>query len=435
MEKFLTFQQGQWMVHILPTKQFQTRHMSVRLLWPLDRSRLTATAVLPYLLLEGTQKYPTAKSIMRYADDLFGAVIRTGIGKRGTMQVLEASGSLPEESAIHGAEGLSQKVQELLVDLLGDPFLEGDAFPRSHVDRELTLHKKRIESVYDDKMAYAMERCVEEMGRGETFGLPRLGYVDDLQDLSGELLRQVHQQLLKEAELHVYVVGNIANPEGFAQVMFKTLSSRFGIPAAQRHSLQTVQPLDYRAGDVRHVQEQQEINQGKLNLGFRTRVSYSSPDYTALLVANGILGGFPHSKLFVNVREKASLAYYASSRLDGLTGVIAVQTGIDPRNYERALQIILQQVQALKDGQVSKEELEFTKNGLRNQYLQALDQPMSIADVHFSGVLTGTNRNIDDLLNQLQAVKADDVVEIAQTLRQDTVYFLGNRGEQDDAQG
>lgn len=435
MARFLTFQQGERFVHILPTKQFQTRHMSIRLLWPLDRSRLTATAVLPYLLLEGTRKHATAKSIMRYADDLFGAVIRTGIGKRGTMQVVEASGSLPEESAIHGAKGLFQKVQELLVDLVGDPFLDGDAFPSGHVDRELTLHKKRIESAYDDKMVYAMERCVEEMGRGETFGLPRLGYVEDLQGLSGELLRQVHQRLLREAELHVYVVGNITNPEELSQSLFQTLASRFGSSSEQRGSFQTVKPLDYRTGDVRYVQEQQEINQGKLNLGFRTQVSYGAPEYTTLLVANGILGGFPHSKLFVNVREKSSLAYYASSRLDGLTGVIAVQTGIDPANYERALHIIMEQVQALKDGHVSKEEIEFTKNGLRNQYLQAFDQPMSIADVHFSGVLAGTERNLDDLLSQLAAVESDDVVKVAQTFHQDTVYFLGNRGEQDHAQG
>lgn len=429
MAKFTTIQQGSWFVHILPTQQFQTRQLSIRLVKPLDRDSLTATAVLPYLLLEGTRTHPSAKEIMRYADDLYGAVVRTGVSKRGTMHVVEASASIPEERAISGADGLFDKVQQLLLEILSDPKLEGSEFPPSHVDRELTLHQKRIESVYDDKIAYAMERCVEEMGRGETFGLPRLGYLDDLKNLSGKTLRQAHEQLLRQAQIHVYVVGNLDSSERTAENILAGLKTNFGDHEGSRYSAEAVEALAYRAGDVRTVEEQQEVNQGKLNLGFRTNTSYSNPKYPQLLVANGILGGFPHSKLFVNVREKASLAYYASSRLDSLTGVIAVQTGIDSRNYEQALEIIRQQVESLKQGNITTEELEFTKSGLRNQYMQAQDQAMSMMDVHFSGALAGTTRTVEDLLSELSTVKTEDVVEMAQTIREDTVYFLGNRGK------
>lgn len=364
---------------------------------------------------------------MRYADDLYGAVVRTGIGKRGTMQVVEASASLPEESAIRGAKGLFDQVQELVLQILSDPKLEGNEFPVTHVDRELTLHQKRIESLYDDKIAYAMERCVEEMGKGETFGLPRLGYLEDLKDLSGRILRETHEKLLQEAQVHVYIVGNLDDTHGTAETAMDALRAHMGTTAETRAMAETVKALGYRDGDVRTIEEHQDVNQGKLNLGFRTDISYRSPNYPALLVANGIFGGFPHSKLFLNVREKSSLAYYASSRLDSLTGVLTVQTGIDSKNYERALEIILQQVEALRQGEVTPEELEFTKSGLRNQYLQAQDQPSALMDVHFSGVLAGTNRTVEDLLSELAAVQVDNVVEMAQTLRQDTVYFLGNR--------
>lgn len=426
--KFSTTREQSWFVHIFPTKQFQTRQMSIRLVKPLARDGLTATAVLPYLLMEGTRNHPSAKNIMRYADDLFGVVVRTGVSKRGTVQVVEASASMPEESAIRGANGLFQQVQRLLFEILAEPKLDNNRFPDAHVDRELTLHQKRIESLYDDKIAYAMERCVEEMGRGEMFGLPRLGYLDDLPGLSSEALRRTHEQLLQQAEVHVYIVGNFESPEATAEVILSALQSNFGSQESLRHQIGKLEAVSYRGGAVRTVEENQDVNQGKLNLGFRTNTAYSHLKYPALLVANGILGGFPHSKLFVNVREKASLAYYASSRLESLTGVVTVQTGIDSKNYEKALEIILQQVETLKQGVVSQEELEFTKSGLRNQYLQAQDQAMSMMDVHFSGVLAGSERTINDLLEQLSSVNIDDVVEMAQALRQDTVYFLGNKG-------
>ena len=427
MANFQTFSQGRLFVHILSTQQFQTRHISIKLARPMVREAVTSTAVLPYLWMEGTREFPSALAIVNRADDLFGAVLRTGIGKRGNLHVVEAYGGVPEESGLEGASGLFERVQELVLQLVTDPLTENNAFPKASVDREKALHRKRIESIYDDKIAYAMERCMEELGKGEASGLARLGYLEDVDRLSPDELWKVQQRLLGEADIHVYMVGNISDPKAASDRVFEQLQSKLGSTSTRGQEAFTVSPLAYRTGEVRRVEEMQEVNQGKLNLAFRTHVAYQDPVYPALLVANGVLGGFPHSKLFINVREKASLAYYASSRLDGLTGVLAIQTGIDPANYEKALSIVLDQVKVIQQGNVSEEELAFTKNGIRNQYLQALDQPMSIADVHFSGVLTGVNREIPDLLKQIESVQKDDVVQAAQTLKEDTVYFLGNR--------
>jgi predicted Zn-dependent peptidase len=372
--------------------------------------------------MEGTTGHPSALAITRYADELFGAVVRTFINKRGDRHVLEVQASVPEEGTVDGASEVFERVQDLMFELIADPLLGDRGFVAENVERAKSLHQKRIQSVYDDKIAYAMERCLEEVCAGAPEGLPRLGFLEDLAGIDGERLWSVHQEVLSTSDVHVYVVGNVAAPDALGQKILENLMQRLG--AGHRAKTTAVRALEVKVRDVRKVVDRQPVQQGKLNLGFRTGVSYGDPDYLPLLVANGILGGFPHSKLFMNVRERASLAYYASSRLDGLTGIVAVQTGIEVANRERAEEIILQQVEALKKGEITDEELEFTKRGLRNQYLQVLDQPLSMAEIHFSSVLAGLQRDVEDLLNRIAGVTKEDAVRAANHLQLDTVYFL-----------
>jgi predicted Zn-dependent peptidase len=423
---FQTTARGRYFVHSLSTTQFKTRHIVVKLSRPLSRESVTATAVLPYLWMEGTATLPSARHIMQYADELYGTVVRTGIGKRADRHVVEVSLSVPEETALTGADGLFEKALHLALDIISDPKLDGGEFPKAHVDRERTLHQKRIQSIYDDKIAYAMERCIEEMCKGSPVGLSRFGYIEDLEALSGQSLWATHQDLLKQAEIHVYVIGQTGDGKGVANEILDTLEQRLGLATRSDAALGVVEPLPYVRNEPQYVVDRQPVQQGKLNLGFRTNTAYRSDDFLALMLCNGVLGAFPHSKLFTNVREKANLAYYASSRLDSLTGILSIQTGIEVANYEQALDIILRQVEEIQKGAVSDKELNFTKRGFRNQYLQLADQPGAMTDVHFHGVLGGIHREIPDILEKIDAVTVDDVVRVASTLKLDTVYFLSN---------
>lgn len=425
MNKFQSYDQSRYHVHILQTEKFRTRHLSLKIALPLTRDTVTSTALLPYLLMEGTSALPSALDIIRYADGLFGSVLQASIGKRGDLHVLEVSAMIPEESGLSGAEGLFAKVSDLAVQVLTDPVRKDGGFLAAHVDREKTLHQRRIESVFDDKIAYAMERCIEEMCRNLPQGLPRLGYIADVPGLTPTGLGDSHQNALSKAEFHIYCIGDFDNPEKLSAGFIHSLENAIPAPRGQ-HELHQVRAIPPETRNVQTVTDNQPVTQGKLNLGFRTGVSYSDANYLPLLVCNGVLGGFPHSKLFMNVREKESLAYYASSRLDGLTGVVAVQTGIDAAHYERALEIIKQQVKTVQDGDVTDEEMAFTQRGLKNQYQQLLDQPSSMADVHFSGVLTGIQRDPSELMDVITSVSKDEVIQAAQFLNLDTVYFLRN---------
>src|SRR5690606_20344256 len=175
--------------------------------------------------------------------------------------------------------------------------------------------------------------------------------------------------------------------------------------------------------EPRTVEERLDVTQGKLNIGLRTPVTYAGPDYPALLVYNGLLGGFPHAKLFVNVREKASLAYYASSRLDGHKGVIMIQTGIEIANYAKALGIIREQLEAMRRGDFTEDDLAKTKEMLANQLTALQDNPFERIWFDFNASVAGAEHTAEELLAKVRAVAPDDVARVAQTVGLDTVYF------------
>ena len=164
-------------------------------------------------------------------------------------------------------------------------------------------------------------------------------------------------------------------------------------------------------------------------MGLRTGIGYDHKLYPASLMYNGILGGYPHSKLFINVREKESLAYYAASRLDGHKGICTIQSGIEFANYDKAVEIIKAQLESMKAGQLSELEINQTKAMISGHLRELQDSAYEMLSYDFNSVLTGINRSSVELLEQVQAVTPADIVEVAKQVQLDTVYFLRDRKE------
>ena len=167
-------------------------------------------------------------------------------------------------------------------------------------------------------------------------------------------------------------------------------------------------------------------------MGCRTGVTIRDDDYVPLLMYNGILGGFPHSKLFMNVREKASLAYYASSRLESHKGILTIQSGIEIANYQKALDIIRKQLEAMRRGEITDRELSQTRATLSNQLRERQDRPYELIDFAYHSLLSGREWSLDQLLKGIESVDKEDVRRVAEQVELDTIYFLRDKGGKSD---
>ena len=142
------------------------------------------------------------------------------------------------------------------------------------------------------------------------------------------------------------------------------------------------------------------------------------------MVYNGVLGGGVHSKLFQNVREKASLAYYVYSRLERFKGLMAVSSGIELKNKDKALEIILKQLDEIKKGNISEQEMEATKKSMETDLKSLRDSQMGVVDFYLSQTVAGTDDNFNDVIEKIWKVTPEDVAKAASKTELDTVYFL-----------
>lgn len=428
MKPFMTLERNGLSLHVIPTDKFKFTTIAVN--WQTDLTEETATscALLPHVLMRGCQMYPQAHLIQQALDDLYGASLHVGVAKKGERQVMQFFLKMANEKYIGKGESVGQKALQLLGEIILRPVIAAGGFDPGFVDNEKEQHRKRIDALYDDKIQYAVERCLSEMTKGERYAISRLGKKEDLTKIDGENLFHVYNDLLPQAQVDVLVVGAV-RPEQMGQWMEAYLAW----PRRGKQILRETEIVP-QPKMVKEIVERQDVMQGKLNIGFRTGgITYRSDLYPALVVYNGIFGGFPHSKLFVHVREKASLAYYATSRLDSLKGLMYVQSGIEIANYEKAVSIIKEQFAAMQEGKISEEELQFTKNGLINQYRTLMDSPEGMIDVYVNGLISGRLRTLEEMCEAVQQVTVEDVVAVAQQIHLDTIYFLRNKEERADA--
>lgn len=405
-------------IHVLPTKRFKTFAISLYVGTPLKEDTVTSTALIPFVLRRGTESYPETIQFREQLEELYGAGFGFDVYKRGDHQIIQFRMDTINDSFVQSSESLLDRSFSFLGEVVTNPATENGKFRSSYVQAERETVRKRLESIVNDKMRYAAERCIEEMCKNEPYRLHPLGERSELDQINAATLYTSYEEWINNAGMDLYVVGDttLEEVEGLVQKYFQlNRDHTFEYKTETGHHVRR---------DVQTVVEKLNVSQGKLNMGLRTSITYGDDQYASALTYNGILGGYPHSKLFVNVREKHSLAYYASSRYDGHKGIATIQSGIEIPNYEKAVEIIHQQLADLKAGVISDLELNQTKAMIRNLLREIQDSAFEMISYDFNRVLSGKERTTQELLEQIEALSKSDIQKAADTFELDTIYFL-----------
>jgi predicted Zn-dependent peptidase len=384
---------------------------------PLTKEDVTKRALLPQVLQSSTKKYPTTTALRSYLDELYGATFFVDLSKKGENHIMSFSIEIANEKFLSDPSPLLKKGFELLAEILTNPNIKGNAFDHGTVEKEKRTQKQRIQSVFDDKMRYSNVRLIQEMCKGEPYALEVNGDAADVDAITAENLYEYYKNAFINDEMDLYIIGDVNEEE------VKNYAAEL-LHFEDRKSKKVVPQEINRNSKVQEIKEEQDVKQGKLNIGYRTNIVYGDPDYFALQVFNGIFGGFSHSKLFINVREKASLAYYAASRLESHKGLMMVMSGIDLKNYDQAVGIIHEQLEAMKKGDFTDQELEQTKAVIQNQILETIDTSRGLTEILYHNVVAATNINLDTWLEEMQKVTKEEIVDVAKKIQMDTIYFL-----------
>lgn len=402
----------------LPATKFKTGCLSAQLVTPLRRETAAWNALLPPVLSRGTVRYPDMESLSAAMDRLYGMNLSTTIRKRGERQCVGFVTTVIDDRYAPGGEPLLEPAAQLLGELFLDPVTRGGRFLPEYVESEKTNLIDSIRSIRNDKRDWADRRLLEEMCAAEPYGVSRWGDEPSAAKINNQKLYQYSQRLLAESRLELFYCGSAERRRVEDALLEAFAALPRGVPAELSAPERPAAP-----SEPRFVTETMDVTQGKLAMGFRC----ATDDVPAMILANLLFGGTSNSKLFMNVREKLSLCYYASSLYARSKGILTVSSGIETKDYDRALTEILHQLEAVQRGEWEDWELAAARSAMRASLQSLGDSQGAMENYYLGQAATGQDESPEELLVLLSEVTPERIRAAAQSVKLDTVYFLKGR--------
>jgi len=411
---------GVWLRSI-HTDKFKSSYLSVTLLAPLSQETASANALIPSVLRRGTAVHPDMEALSAALDELHGGAVEPVVRKKGETQCVGFVASFLDDAYTLDGERILEPAANLLGELLLKPLQENGMFRTAYVDSERANLIDRLRGQINDKRTYATHRLTGLMCGEEAYGVDKLGDEDHAAVLTRESLWQRYQDLLSTAAVEVYYCGSAQ----FDRVEAALKAALSALPVSENRLVPDCEVRLHAGAEPRIVEEAMDVTQGKLAMGFRTGgMTCWKEDFPALLLCNSIFGGSTLSKLFMNVREKLSLCYYASSGLEKMKGLVLVSSGIEFDKYKTARDEILAQLEAVRRGKVETWELEGARRTLIGTYLTTLDEPGRLEEFWLGQAVAGLDEAPEELAARLESVTLEQVSDVARKLELDTIYFL-----------
>ena len=412
---------------VLPTQKFKTTTITLKFMAPLDSQTITSRTLLSKMLVRATKRWPTDKAFNRHLSQLYGAHIHSFVSKFKDQHVITLSLEIVNERYLKDDTPLIEKGFQLLKEIIWNPLVSSEQFDAQFLTQEKSLLKKKLESVVDNKSQYAFLQLLKNMFGDQAYSEFASGRLADVDQVTPASLYETYQSMLHNDFSAVYVVGNVEEAD-----IEKQVAEYFDL---SKHSLDTT-PIESRVQAAeelpKEIVETDEVDQAKLNLGFKLPTRFGEQDYFALIVFNMMFGGDPSSVLFNEVREKQSLAYSIHSQVDAKNGYMFVLSGVTADKYQQAKDTILHEFTRFQQGEFTQAQLALAKKVLISQRLEAQDRPKSIIEILNNNVLLEEDLTHDVFAHQVQAVTKDDVVQLAQNTQVETIYTLTKR-EEDEA--
>lgn len=408
-------------LHTINNDKFKTNLIAVFLTTKLTRENVTKNAVISATLRRGSKSMPSQEEISKQMEEMYGASFDCGLDKTGDNQVLKFYLETINDNFLPtNEENMLKNSLQKLLEIVFNPYTENESFKEEYVEQEKNNIKQRIEGKIDNKARYALDRCIEEMYHDEPFGLYKFGYIEDLEGMDGKNLYDYYKELVNSSKIDIFVSGIIK--DDIKQVAIENeniekLKERIPDYIAPKELNKTLPEKE------NIVTESMEVTQGKLILGLDVCLEEEDLRYDTLIY-NSILGGSANSKMFQNVREKAHLAYVASSNYLRYKNNIFVNCGIEIGNYEKALELIKQQIEDMKKGEFTEEDIENAKKGIIATIKTIEDEQDTGITYYFGQELSESDISIEDYMDRIEKVTKEDIVHIAENVAIDTIYFL-----------
>jgi predicted Zn-dependent peptidase len=379
----------------LEAEKFNRCRITIHLRYPARRESATDAAVLPLVLERGYSGCPDMTELSRKLAGLYGADLGVELGSVGCDRVLSADICGIKDALALAGENLTEAYAGIVFGTVFEPYLVNDAFDPEAVRIEKETLARRLQDEFNDKRLYCVRQARRRFYGDSPAGIETGGYLKDLPAITPQTLKAEYDRILATASVDVMVQGT--NAERVAQMLLRKMEPihRSPLPFAPPCAMARTETLH-------HIERVTGLTQAKLCMLFTRGDTENLPTITTLRMAMGIFGGTVTSRLFRNVREKQSLCYYCGSTALRATGVMMVDSGVEPGGEKKAEEAILKEFEALRSGPITDEEMEDcrlallsgmdavsdTLAGLESWYYSQIARDEALAPPEYGKVLT-----------------------------------------------
>ena len=410
--------QNRFNLHHLATDKFKTNLIQVYFMLPLKNEKEAAmNALIPSVLERGSKNYKDNQLIKTQLENLYGSNMSFNILKRGENQILRFSLEMVNEKFLTHKSNLTVDAFKLLNDIIFNPLTEAGKFNEKYFKQEKEILKQDILSLINDKYSFTVENCLSRMCKNEKYGIYKMGSVSVLDQISNQELFDHYQKILSQAKRSLFLVGNFKS--SFVNDLFENTELQAGDDIFDEQT-----EVVYRDKKIDFYEQELRVNQARLSIGFRTGITRKMPDYYSLLVFNSLIGGSTHSRLFQEIREKRSLAYYVSSSIETTKGLLLINSGINAENKEKVIELVKKEIAAVAAGDFSEEEFMRSKKSIINHLKQDLDSNKALSAHFLLSLVNNKEESINQTIKGVEAVNREDIIAVAEKLKMDTIYLL-----------
>ncbi|WP_326491308.1 EF-P 5-aminopentanol modification-associated protein YfmF [Streptococcus sinensis] len=404
-------------LHFIQSEKFKTNKIKVRFSAPMSEKTIAGRVLTASMLETSNALYPTSQSFREKLANLYGANFSTSLSRRGLVHYLDINLSFVRDQFLSRKNVLTDEILDFLKASLFSPLSNGNAFDAKTFEIEKKNVLTDLEAEIENHFYHAHRKLNDLFYDLSEMRIPRVGTVELVEKETAESSFATFQQMLKEDQIDFFFIGN------FNEIAVRDKIQDFHF-AEREQPLELMYQQNY-SNVTRENLEQREVHQSIIELAYHFSAQYGDSEHLPLIVLNGLLGGFAHSKLFVNVREKESLAYTISSNFDIFSGLLRIYAGIDRANRTKTIALINRQILDLKRGNFTDDELEQTKKMLKNSILLAQDRQNTLIErAYMSAVLGKKFLSLEAWLESLENVRKNEVIKAAQQLKLQAIYFM-----------
>ncbi|MDR0978475.1 MAG: insulinase family protein [Lachnospiraceae bacterium] len=411
-------------IHYIQDKKYKTNLITMFITNPLNEQTVTKNALITSILRMGTKNINTQEEINKKLENMYGAEFNCGVEKLGDNQLLKFYIEVLNDEFVPEKKKLLKESLDLLFEIAFNPLVEEDGFKKDYMITEKNSLKQLIESRPNSKDQYAFERCIEHMYKGSSYSIFKYGKVEDLENINEKELYTYYKQMIEEAKIDIYISGDydleeikniVSNNENMQNL--NSREPKYVVGNEQGGSSPKESPDK--------IEDKMDVTQGKLVIGLN--IENGSPEKMyEMAMYNVILGGSATSKLFQNVREKASLAYTARSVYVRQKDTIFIRCGIEIDNYDKAVEIINQQLEDMKNGIITDEEINSSKNTMITSVKTIQDEQDTQITYFIGKELSNEKPDFEAYIDGINSVTKEKIVQVANSIKTNTIYFLTN---------